>query len=254
MRETRRIKLRVAYDGTAYQGFQRQPDRPTIQAELEAVLSRLAGHAVTVHAAGRTDAGVHAAGQTIHFDLTGSIPTDRIVTAANGLLPPDIVVYDAQEVAGDFHARYDAIAKTYRYSILEAPFPWPFIARYVYFHPQPLDLERMKDCFLYLRGKRDFAAFQSSGRPASSTVRTLQKIEIDVQQMSWGRLINIAFTGDGFLYRMVRNIVGTLLEVATGRRPPSWVAEVLESRDRRRAGKTAPAAGLNLIDVKYNKA
>lgn len=248
----RRLKLTVAYDGTGFHGFQRQGRLPTIQLALEEALARLFDHPVTVVAAGRTDAGVHAGGQVVHCDSHGSIPVENIVRAVNSLLPEEIVVYRCEEVDPGFHAQYDAVGKVYRYSILQSPFPWPFIRRYVLHHPQPLDWEAIADCIPYLRGRRDFASFQSAGRPARTTIRNLQKIEIQQQPLDWGTIVHIKFHGDGFLYNMVRNIVGTLLEVGRGRRSPSWVAEVLEAKDRRLAGPTAPPQGLTLDQVLYN--
>lgn len=250
--EPRRVKLTLAYDGTDLHGFQIQGDRPTVQLRLEQALGRVAGHPVRVAAAGRTDAGVHAAGQVVHADLHGRIPTERIPEAVNSLLPPDIVVYAAEEVPPSFHARFSATGKVYRYSVLEAPHDWPFIRRYVLHSPLRRDWDLIALCIPYLKGRRDFAAFQSSGRRARSTVRNLRRIEITRQEMGWGTIHHLTFEADGFLYNMVRNIVGTLLEVGAGRRPPSWVAEVLESRDRRRAGPTAPPQGLTLVEVRYD--
>ncbi|HEY8449132.1 MAG TPA: tRNA pseudouridine(38-40) synthase TruA [Bacillota bacterium] len=248
---SRRLALRLAYDGTDFHGFQRQGERPTIQLALEQALAKLAGRPVRVVAAGRTDAGVHAAGQVVHCDFDRPIPVDRLPLALNSLLPPDIVVYECREVAPDFHAQFDATGKVYRYSILHSPHPWPFLRRYVLHHPEPLAWDRIQACVPYLRGRRDFASFQSSGREAASTVRTLRRLEIQKQAMDWGTIMHLIFEADGFLYRMVRNIVGTLLEVGRGRRPPRWVAEVLEARDRRAAGPTAPAHGLTLQEVHY---
>lgn len=248
---SRRLKLTLAYDGTNFHGFQRQGNLPTVQLALEEALTKLAGHQVTVVAAGRTDAGVHAAGQVVHCDFHGSIPTNRITLAANNLLPPEIVIYRCEEVSPDFHARYDAVSKVYRYSILQSPFPWPFISRYVLHCPEPLDKQRMEDCIPFLRGRRDFASFQASGRPSRSTVRNLQRLEIQSQSLAWGTMLHFVFEADGFLYRMVRNIMGVLLEVGRGRRPPWWVAEVVEAKDRRAAGPTAPPHGLTLEEVKY---
>lgn len=250
----RKLKLLVAYDGTDFHGFQRQPGRRTVQAVLEEALGRLAGHPVTVVGAGRTDAGVHAAGQVVHCTVAGSIPTERIPQALQGLLPPDVVVYAAEEVDESFHARKSARAKVYRYSVLVAPFPWPFIRRYVLHEPRPLDVAAMRAGAAHLVGRHDFAAFQAAGRPVRDTVRTVHRLELDEQVMPWGRIVHITVEADGFLYHMARNIAGTLLEVGRGRRPPEWVAEVLASRRRERAGPTAPAHGLTLLEVRYDEA
>lgn len=250
--QRRRLKLLVAYDGTDLRGFQIQGELPTVQLELQRALSRVAGHPVTVVGAGRTDAGVHAAGQVVHCDLEGSIPTERVPRAANSLLPGDIVVYGCEQVAPEFHARFHAAAKVYRYSILRSPYPWPFIRRYVLHHPEPLDVKAMRDGIPYLRGRRDFASFHSSGREVKSAVRTLHRLELQEQEMAWGTLLHLSFEADGFLYNMVRNLVGTLLEVGRGRRQPPWVAQVLEARDRRAAGPTAPPQGLTLLEVRHD--
>lgn len=247
----RKLKLTVAYDGTGFHGFQRQPGVPTVQAALEDALARVAGHPVTVVGAGRTDAGVHAAGQVVHCVIEGSIPTERVPTALNSLLPPDVVVYAAEEVPESFHARKSATAKVYRYSILEAPFAWPFIRRYVLHEPAGLDVEAMRAGAAHLVGRHDFAAFQAAGRPVRDTVRTVRRLDVSEQAMPWGRIVHVTVEADGFLYHMVRNIAGTLLEVGRRRRPPEWVGEVLRARRRELAGATAPAHGLTLLEVRY---
>lgn len=247
----RRIKLIIAYDGTNYYGFQSQPDGNTIQDVLEKALSQIADHPVKVTAAGRTDSGVHAAGQVVHWDLQGSIPTPRIVPALQGLLPPDIVVYQAEEVADDFHARFQAKSKIYRYSILASSYGWPFISRYVLHHPYELDLQALRWAGRLLQGKKDFAAFQAAGATTHTTVRNLMRVETNEQAMEWGKVVHITFEADGFLYHMVRNLVGTMLEVGQGRQSLDWLEKVVASGDRRQAGPTAPARGLILDEVKY---
>lgn len=251
--DPRRIKMLVAYDGTDFHGFQLQPGLRTVQGVLEQALSRLAGHSVRVTPAGRTDAGVHAGGQVVHWDLYGSIPVERLVPALQGLLPQDLVVYRAEEAAPDFHARYDAVAKTYRYSILTSPHGWPFIARYVLHHPYPLDVQAIKWAGRLLQGRRDFASFQASGAATRTTVRHLTRVDVEEQVMAWGRMLHITFEADGFLYHMVRNMVGTLLEIGRGQRGLGWLEEVLAARDRRAAGPTAPPQGLSLVEVKYDR-
>lgn len=248
----RRLRMTLAYDGTEYHGFQRQDNAITVQQLLEAALGRVAGHEVTVTPAGRTDAGVHASGQVVHWDLHGTIPTDRVARAVNGLLPGDIVVYRAEEVAPDFHARYHAVSKTYQYSILLNEFDWPFISRYVYHYTGNLDLQAMKFAAGLIQGKKDFASFQASGGRVQSTVRNLMSIKMLQQKMEWGTVAHFIFQGDGFLQHMIRNIMGTLIEVGRGHKPLAWVEQVLEARDRRAAGPTAPAGGLTLMEVKYD--
>lgn len=244
----RNIRCLVEYDGTDFYGFQRQKGRETIQGCLERAVATLTGERVTVHGAGRTDAGVHAEGQVINFFTTSRIPTERWPYALNSRLPAAIVVKAAEEAPADFHARKSAVAKTYRYTIWNAPFPSAFWRRFAYHVPTPLDVDAMRQAASLLVGRHDFAAFQAAGStPVRSTVRHLQRLDI-VQD---GPRIDIYGKADGFLYHMMRNIVGTLLLVGDGRRPPAWVGEVLASRRRELAGPTAPAHGLCLIRVEY---
>lgn len=247
----RRVKLVLAYDGTDFHGLQYQPGLRTVQGVLEEALAKVAGHPVKVTAAGRTDAGVHAGGQVAHWDLAGNIPTGRIAVALRGLLPKDLVVYDVAEVPPDFHARFHAVSKVYTYSILTSSHGWPFIARYVLHHPYPLDVQAIRWAGRQLQGKRSFASFQASGGAVHSTVRNLIRVETEEQAMAWGRMIHITFEADGFLYHMVRNLVGTLMEIGRGRRSLSWLEEVVAAEDRRAAGPTVPAQGLSLKMVNY---
>ncbi len=240
----------IAYDGTGYHGFQEQRGTglPTVQEELEKCLSGLAGRKVQVIGAGRTDAGVHARGQVVNFDARGwNIPTDRIPLAMNGVLPEDIAVVDAEEVPEDFHARFSARWKEYRYSVHNSRRPDPFLRRYSYFFPRPLDLEAMREGAGHLRGRHDFSAFKAEGTPVRSAVRTLYEIRVERS----GGMIGLVFRGDGFLHHMARIITGTLLEVGLGKYPPSEVAGILASGDRTRAGPTAPPQGLCLMKVYY---
>ncbi|MFZ5634495.1 MAG: tRNA pseudouridine(38-40) synthase TruA [Bacillota bacterium] len=246
----RNIKLTIAYDGTDYHGFQEQRGKglPTIQEELERRLSSLAGRKVQVIGAGRTDAGVHARGQVVNFDAGGwNIPTGRIPLALNGVLPRDIVALDAGDVPDDFHARFSAKSKEYRYSVHNSRTPDPFLRRYSYFFPRPLDTGAMAEAAEYLRGRHDFAAFKAGGTPVKSTVRTLY----DIRVVRSGEMIDLVFLGDGFLHHMVRIITGTLLEVGLEKYPPEEVLRILVSGDRTRAGPTAPPQGLCLIKVSY---
>ncbi len=246
----RNIKLTVAYDGTSYHGFQEQRGTglPTVQEVLEKCLFSLAGRRLQVIGAGRTDAGVHARGQVVNFDAGGwGIPTGKISLALNGVLPNDIAAVAAEDAPEDFHARFSARLKEYRYTLHNSRRPDPFLRRYSYFFPRELDIGAMMEAAEYLKGRNDFSAFKAGGTPVKSTVRNLQEISIGRN----GDLINLVFLGDGFLHHMVRIITGTLLEVGMKKYPPRMVAEILASGDRTRAGPTAPPQGLCLIKVYY---
>jgi len=246
----RNIKITLAYDGCAYHGFQEQRGTglATVQETLEGCLEKLAGRRVQVAGSGRTDTGVHARGQVVNFDAANwGIPTVKIPLALNGVLPEDIAVLDALDVPDDFHARFSARSKEYRYVIHNNRVPDPFLRRYSYFFPKTLDVESMREAAVLIAGRHDFAAFKSEGTPVKSTVRTLYGIDIRLS----GEIIEIFFRGDGFLYNMVRIIVGTLLEVGLNKYPPGEVSTILSSGDRSRAGPTAPPQGLCLLSVEY---
>lgn len=244
----RNIRCVVEYDGTDFFGFQRQPGRETIQGSLERAIVSLTGEQVTVNGAGRTDAGVHAEGQVVNFFTNSRIPTERWPYALNSRLPDGIVVKQADEVPADFHARKSAVAKTYRYTIWNAPFPSMFYRRYAHHVAQPLNVAAMQQAAAYLVGRQDFAAFRAAGStPVRTTVRHLTKLDV----LQDGQRIDIVASADGFLYHMMRNIVGTLLLVGQGRQAPAWVADVLASGRRELAGPTAPARGLCLLLVEY---
>ncbi|WP_245574372.1 tRNA pseudouridine(38-40) synthase TruA [Desulfovirgula thermocuniculi] len=247
----RNIKLTIAYDGTNYHGFQEQRGTglPTVQEVLEGCLLALTGRAVRVTGASRTDAGVHARGQVVNFDAAGwSIPVERIPLALNGLLPEDIAVLAAEEVPPHFHARFSARAKVYRYTIYNSRIPSPFWRLYSYFVPRPLDVAAMQEAGSYLVGRHDFASFQAAGAATKQTVRTLFQVEVAREN----ELVHLLFRGDGFLYHMVRIMVGTLIEVGLGKREPREVLDILAARDRRAAGPTAPPHGLCLERVEYD--
>lgn len=241
-------KLIIQYDGTRYDGWQRLGDSDeTIQGKLENVLSRMAGAAVEVHGAGRTDAGVHALGQVASVKLPGSFSPEEVMTYLNRYLPEDIAVTDVQRADERFHARLNAVGKVYRYEIRMGGVPDVFRRRYQYRVEQPLDLAAMERAAAALTGTRDFRAFCSNKRYKRSTVRTLSAIELDAR----GADLTITFRGNGFLYNMVRILTGTLLEVGLGERSAEDMADILASQDRTRAGKTAPAQGLTLVQVEY---
>ncbi|MGE3240600.1 MAG: tRNA pseudouridine(38-40) synthase TruA, partial [Pirellulales bacterium] len=202
---------------------------------------------IRVMAAGRTDAGVHALGQVVGLSTETALTTADLHRGLNAVLPEDVAIVAVEEAPENFHATHDARRKTYRYQIHNGRTPDVFHRRYVWHFPQPLDAEQMAIAARLLEGRHDFAAFESAGSERPDTVRTLFKVEV-------GRIaerITIEVTGDGFLYNMVRSIVGTLVEVGKGSREAAWVAEVLASCDRRRAGQTAPALGLFLVSVEY---
>ena len=246
----RNIKLTVAYDGTNYHGFQEQRGTglATVQEEMEACLKRLTGHRRQIIGAGRTDAGVHARGQVVNFDAAGwPIPARRIPLAVNGVLPGDIVVTEALEVPREFHARFSARAKTYRYSIWNARIPSPFHRLYSTFVPVPLDDGAMAAAASLLNGRHDFKCFQASGSTVRDTVREIYRAEVERE----GSLLHFVFCGSGFLYNMVRIMAGTLVQVGMGKAEPAYVHQVLESRARVMAGPTLPPQGLCLERVEY---
>lgn len=244
----RNLKLILAYDGTLYHGFQRQANAVTIQQIVEDRLPKIFGHPITITGAGRTDAGVHAYGQVINFFTNGRVPTERIVLAARSLLPPDIVVVSAAEEAEDFHARYSAQSKIYRYRLLNTPIANPLERNYAWHFRQPLNVELMDEAAQIIVGTHDFSAFRASGSASVNPVRTIMAAECRIQGSG---IIEFEFWGTGFLYHMVRNLVGTLVEVGQQHITPEDFAGILKGRDRRAAGITAPAQGLYLMEVKY---
>ncbi|MFZ5645208.1 MAG: tRNA pseudouridine(38-40) synthase TruA [Bacillota bacterium] len=246
----RNIKLTIAYDGTSYHGFQEQRGTglPTVQEVLERELSGLARFKVQVVGAGRTDAGVHAKGQVVNFDATRwNIPTEKMPLALNSVLPYDIAVVDSVEVPPDFHSRFSAAAKDYRYTVYNSRVPDPFLRRYSLFFPRSLDIEAMREAVVHLKGTHDFSAFKAEGTQIKSTVRTLYDISINIE----GHIVYMVFRGNGFLYNMVRIMVGTLLDIGLGKNHPGIIKDIIASKDRTRAGPTAPPQGLCLMRVYY---
>ena len=243
-------RLILEYDGTAYNGFQIQSNGITIQELLETALARIAREPVRVIAAGRTDAGVHALNQVANFHSKLSVPVERIPIAVNSLLPRDIRVKSCQIVADDFHARFAAVAKTYLYRIRQGAIESAFERHYCWWIKRPLDRTLMRKAGKLLEGPHDFAAFAASGSSVKSTVRTL----ISYGQIDTDNGIDLRFTADGFLYRMVRNLVGTLVEVGLGKRDAAEIPAIIASKNRNCAGVTAPASGLFLVQVWYEQA
>ncbi len=299
----RNIRLLVAYDGTDFQGWQRQPSAPTVQSCLETTIEKIVGEQVKVVGSGRTDAGVHALNQVANFKTNSPIPCEGLRKALNDLLPPTVRVKQADEVSEAFHARFDARSKTYRYRILQTAICSPFIWRFVYHHPYPLDRKRMAEAVRLIEGEHDFTSFAGVAnvgaqgrRPGADAVRPYvqpigAQVEGAVRELSlqvaegvnadgeddseastsphrpdkmirkiissrllWRPRASILIyevRGSGFLHHMVRNIVGTLMEVGREKLVPQDMARILEARDRSPAGPTAPARGLCLVKVEY---
>lgn len=248
MWEKKRICLTVAYDGTAYCGWQVQKNGRTIEEELNQAITELTGEKTQVIGASRTDAGVHALCNLAVFDTSFCIPANKFSYALNQRLPKDIRVWESKEVAADFHPRRCKSKKTYEYYILNASFPNPVKRLYSYFTYTPLDVEKMQRAAAYLVGEHDFASFCSAGSQADTTVRTIYELTVERS----GEEIAIRVSGSGFLYNMVRIIVGTLIEAGNGRMKPEKMAEILAAKDRTAAGPTAPACGLILTEICFD--
>jgi len=271
---TRTLKLTISYDGTRFVGWQRQARvearGESIQGLIEEALARFEGGPVTVHGAGRTDAGVHALGQVASVQLTGGHATSELLRGLNASLPPDIRIIGVDEVAADFHARFSARSKTYRYLIRNASIVSPFERPYVWHVPEPLDVAAMRAAACALVGTHDFAAFRSTGTETKDTTRTITESQValttDVGRALSGSpggpdrvrptndhiLLVYNVTGNGFLRHMVRAIVGTLVEIGRGRRPGTSLPALLAPASRAEAGATAPPHGLFLVGVDYH--
>lgn len=245
MQERKRVCLRVAYDGTAYCGWQVQKNGRTIEGELNRALAELTGEEIQVIGASRTDAGVHGLCNVAVFDTRSRIPGEKFSYALNQRLPEDIRVRASKEVPEDFHPRHCRSRKTYEYHIYNAVFPNPLRRLYSCFTYVPLEVERMSRAAAYLVGEHDFASFCSAGSQAETTIRTIYSLDVARD----GEEIVIRVTGNGFLYNMVRIIAGTLMEAGSGRMEPEEIPKILEARDRAAAGPTAPACGLVLKEL-----
>lgn len=247
----RNLLLTIQYDGTGFHGWQRQPGQRTVQGELEAVLSVLCRQPVTLAGASRTDAGVHALGQRAGFSGTFGIPTDRIAVAATRLLPGDVRIAAAEEVAPDFHPRFDAVGKTYAYRIRNHPDP-SVLERDRHWHiERPLDADAMDEAAGRIVGEQDFRSFLAAGgNEPETTVRRMFRADCRRE----GDDIVFTVTGSGFLYNMVRILTGTLVEVGLGKRKPADLRAIIAGRDRALAGRTAPPQGLYLMEVYYDPA
>ncbi|MBR2215795.1 MAG: tRNA pseudouridine(38-40) synthase TruA [Selenomonadaceae bacterium] len=249
MKQRRRnIKLTLAYDGANYHGFQRQnPPVVAVQNVLESRLAQIFPDTIELAAAGRTDAGVHALKQTVNFFTDGAIPTERIVKAVNGLLPPDIVVLEATEASRDFSARHSAKSKRYLYK-LQLGKANPFTARYAWHIARPLDQTAMEEAGAFLLGEHDFSSFRATGGAPMSPVRVMYEVAWEKQPND---ILELRIHGNGFLYHMVRNIVGTLVNVGLKKISPPEFRAILEAKNRQLASPTAPACGLYLAEVFY---
>ncbi len=245
------VKLTLAYDGTDFHGFQRQPGLRTVQGVLETWLSGVAGQAVEVTGASRTDAGVHAKAQAVQFDAVKvPIPPERLLLFSKGTLPPDIVVTKVEKVSEHHHVRFDALWKTYRYVLDFGEVPDVFRRRYAYHVAYPVDDEKMQTAADQLLGTHDFTSFCTARAQQENKVRTIYQISCQRQADD---LMYIDVTGNGFLHHMVRNIVGTLVAIGTGKMAVDAIPAILEAKDRQKAGPTAPAHGLTLCHIEYQK-
>jgi tRNA pseudouridine38-40 synthase len=243
----RKLKLTVQYDGTDFAGFQRQPNAVTVQQTLEEAIGGRLGHEVRLTAASRTDAGVHALGQVACFETEVSIPVEAAPIAFTSALPLSVAVVDAEEVDSSFHPRYDARWKRYVYRIVSRPLRSPFLGRYAWCTSHELSAEMMAAAAEHIKGSHDFRSFCAGGTEVEDFVREVTRIDIARD----GDLLEVWIEADGFLYKMVRNIVGTLVEVGRDRIAPERVAQIIAARDRRQAGPTAPPQGLCLAKVGY---
>jgi tRNA pseudouridine38-40 synthase len=244
------IKLVVEYDGTGLCGWQRQDNGPTVQQHLEEALARMVGEPVAVTGASRTDAGVHALGQVAHFQTAATIPLDGFRMGMNSYLPESIAVVSAEEVAADFHARFSARGKRYRYALYTRSSRSPLRRAVAWHRPgMVLDLAAMRSAAAHMLGERDWSAFRAAGCTAKTSRRRVDSVEVSEPGP---HRVEIEVRGNAFLRNMVRIMAGTLVQVGEGRLEPGQVAEIVASRDRTRAGQTAPAHGLTLVEVIYS--
>lgn len=243
----KRVLLTVAYDGTAYSGYQVQENAPTIEGELNRCLKDLLKEDIKVIGGSRTDTGVHALCNVAVFDTQARMPGEKVSYALNQRLPGDIRIRESREVAADFHPRHCDSRKTYEYKIVNTAFPIPTKRLYSHFTHVPLDVGKMREAAAYLVGEHDFKSFCSAGSRVKSTVRRVYALEVTGE----GEEITLRVTGNGFLYHMVRIMAGTLLEVGRGVWEPAHVAEILRAGDRKAAGPTAPACGLCLVGYEF---
>jgi len=250
------IKLTLQYDGTNFSGYELQPGKRTIRGEIEQALRKIFKHKISIVSSSRTDAGVHALSNVINFKIDSSIPTSKLPQALNSCLPEDIQILKAEEKGKGFNARFDSESKEYEYLIYNAPILNPLFRRFVWQVKPKLDLSAMRKAAKILVGKHDFSSFCASGGDDKNFVRIIHSLVIGHWSLViWGKqkvkVIRIKVKGNGFLYKMVRNLVGTLVDVGLGKIGPLKVKEILDAKDRRLAGKTAPSRGLCLLKVNY---
>lgn len=245
----RNIKLTIEYDGKDFNGWQKQPNKINIQGEIERAIYNITKEEVDLIGSGRTDAGVHAWNQIANFKTNSNISIEKMAIAINSQLKNSIVVKKAEEVDERFHSRYNAKRKTYRYVINNTEYGSAIYRNLEYHFPIKLNVEKMQEAAKYFEGEHDFKAFKSSGTSGKNSVRTIYKAEVKTD----GERILIELTGNGFLYNMVRIISGTLLDVGLGKIEPSEIEDIINSKDRTKAGKTLPAHGLYLVKVNYEK-
>ena len=247
MKTMRNIKLTIEYDGTKYCGWQIQKNAVSIQETLEKTIGNLTSQKVDLRGSSRTDAGVHAKGMVANFFTLSTIPEKNFPAAINGLLPHDIVIINAQEVGSSFHSRYDSLGKKYSYTIINRKAPSALLKNYAAHISYELNVNIMKEACSYFVGTHDFYGFMSSGSCVKSTIRSVKALEIE----NSGEIIKVYITADGFLYNMVRIIAGTLIDVGKGKIKLEHIADIINSKERKRAGNTAPAQGLCLEHVYY---
>lgn len=243
----RNIKLTIEYDGKKFGGWQKQPNELNIQGEIEQAIKQITGEDVELNASGRTDSGVHALGQVANFKTNSNLDIEKFAVAINSKLKKSIVIKKAEEVPENFHARYNCKGKKYRY-IINNSYQGTAIYRDLECHiPQKLDIEKMQEGIKFFEGKHDFKGFKASGTSGKSTVREIYKAEVKQD----GERIIIELTGNGFMYNMVRIISGTIVNVGLGKIIPNQIPDIINAKDRTKAGKTLPASGLYLVEVYY---
>ena len=243
----RNIKLTIEYHGKDFNGWQKQPNKLNIQGEIERAIGMITGEETTLIGSGRTDAGVHSLGQVANFKTNSTIPIEKLALAINSKLKKSIIIKSAEEVEERFHSRYAAHSKKYRYIINNSPTGTAIYKELEYQFSIPLDVEKMKKAAKYFEGEHDFAAFKASGTSSKNSVRKIFKAEVFKKD----ERVYIELTGSGFLYNMVRIIAGTLLDVGIGKVKSEEIPKIIQSKDRKKAGKTLPAVGLYLVEVMY---
>jgi len=247
----RSLKLTLAYDGTDFAGWQVQPDLPSVQGAIERAFLEVTGERLRVTASGRTDSGVHAIGQVASVSCNTLLACDRLRLALHATTPDSIAIIDVQQADDGFHAIRDAVSKRYRYIIQDGPIQDVFGRRFAWHVRQGLDIPAMRDGAANLLGTHDFCSFEAAGSERATSVRTIHDLDIQTELQHGLRRIILEIEANGFLYNMVRNIVGSLVEVGRGAQPHQWIAQVLAAHDRCAAGPTAPPQGLYLLHVNY---